>query len=207
MSSAEEIRVDADDKRKRRIKRKNAKMMLEETSKSEDLNELSDMAPQGEGNLDANGRGGQSSNKRKKKSLKGNEEQFLDESICERVVLSGNNEGEQSDGGKNREKTSDEVAEGADDINLQENPSSEINDKKMAKKNKRKERLMKEASQANKHGICYLSRIPPHMDHVKLRQILSQYGEIKRIYLAPEGELLLCMDLETVIHPMNAYNI
>lgn len=36
-------------------------------------------------------------------------------------------------------------------------------------------------------GICYLSRLPPRMDPSHVRQILSQYGEIQRIYLAPEG--------------------
>ncbi|CAK9176452.1 unnamed protein product [Ilex paraguariensis] len=51
---------------------------------------------------------------------------------------------------------------------------------------KRKQRLLKEAAKADKRGVCYLSRIPPHMDHVKLRHILSQYGEIQRIYLTPE---------------------
>ncbi|ESR59893.1 hypothetical protein CICLE_v10017686mg, partial [Citrus x clementina] len=53
-------------------------------------------------------------------------------------------------------------------------------------KSKKKQRLLEEAAKADRCGICYLSRIPPHMDPVKLRQILSQYGEIQRIYLAPE---------------------
>ncbi|EIE24653.1 hypothetical protein COCSUDRAFT_14459, partial [Coccomyxa subellipsoidea C-169] len=35
-------------------------------------------------------------------------------------------------------------------------------------------------------GIVYISRIPPHMKPQKLRHMLSQYGEIGRIYLAPE---------------------
>ncbi|KAJ0054192.1 hypothetical protein Pint_02846 [Pistacia integerrima] len=55
------------------------------------------------------------------------------------------------------------------------------------RKSKRKQRLLEEAAKAEQRGVCYLSRIPPHMDHVKLRQILSQYGEILRIYLVPEG--------------------
>ncbi|GKV07839.1 hypothetical protein SLEP1_g19551 [Rubroshorea leprosula] len=59
--------------------------------------------------------------------------------------------------------------------------------KKDGKKNKKKERLLKKAAEADNRGVCYLSRIPPHMDHVKLRQILSQYGEILRIYLTPSG--------------------
>eukprot|EP00899_Mesostigma_viride_P009698 jgi/Mesvir1/1872/Mv22907-RA.1 len=35
-------------------------------------------------------------------------------------------------------------------------------------------------------GVVYLSRIPPHMKPNKLRQLLAQYGEITRVYLAPE---------------------
>lgn len=70
-----------------------------------------------------------------------------------------------------------------------EGGESEDNDEmKRIRQIKLKKRLLKEASKANKRGVCYLSRIPPHMDHVKLRHILSQYGEIQRIYLAPEGK-------------------
>lgn len=73
-----------------------------------------------------------------------------------------------------------------------EEGESEGNDEKgRIQKNKLKKRLLKEASKADKRGVCYLSRIPPHMDHVKLRHILSQYGEIQRIYLAPEGKQLV----------------
>lgn len=55
------------------------------------------------------------------------------------------------------------------------------------KKLKMKKKLKMEAKKANMRGVCYLSRIPPHMDHVKLRQLLSQFGDIQRIYLAPQG--------------------
>ncbi|KAI3979393.1 hypothetical protein MKX01_001585 [Papaver californicum] len=37
-------------------------------------------------------------------------------------------------------------------------------------------------------GVCYMSRIPPQMDPVKLHQVLSQYGEIDRIYFVPEAK-------------------
>ncbi|KAE8706691.1 protein DEHYDRATION-INDUCED 19-like protein 5-like [Hibiscus syriacus] len=55
------------------------------------------------------------------------------------------------------------------------------------KEKKKKMKLLKEAADADNRGVCYLSRVPPHMDHVKLRQLLSQYGEILRIYLTPSG--------------------
>ncbi|KAK9119899.1 hypothetical protein Scep_017992 [Stephania cephalantha] len=54
-------------------------------------------------------------------------------------------------------------------------------------RNKRKSLLLKEAAVADKRGVCYLSRVPPHMNPFKLQQILSQYGEIQRIYLTPEN--------------------
>ncbi|XP_062190613.1 pre-rRNA-processing protein ESF2-like [Phragmites australis] len=39
-----------------------------------------------------------------------------------------------------------------------------------------------------KRGVCYLSRIPPHMNPSHIRQMLSKYGEVLRIYLVPEGQ-------------------
>ncbi|KAL6518781.1 hypothetical protein OROHE_017534 [Orobanche hederae] len=67
-------------------------------------------------------------------------------------------------------------------------PSSKKEDmEKEKRKAKRKKRLLKEAVKADKRGVCYLSRVPPHMDPLKLRQILSQYGEIQRLYLTPEN--------------------
>lgn len=53
-------------------------------------------------------------------------------------------------------------------------------------RDKRKRRLLKEAENAEKRGVCYLSRVPPRMDPLKLRQLLSAYGEIGRVYLTPE---------------------
>lgn len=61
-----------------------------------------------------------------------------------------------------------------------------IDKKAERKKEKRKKRYLKEVAIADKRGVCYLSRVPPHMNPLKLRQILSQYGDIQRIYLAPE---------------------
>ncbi|XP_057491175.1 pre-rRNA-processing protein esf2-like isoform X1 [Actinidia eriantha] len=67
----------------------------------------------------------------------------------------------------------------------EENPKSN-NERREIRKRKRKKQLMDETEKADKRGICYLSRIPPHMDPLKLRQILCHYGEIQRIYLTPE---------------------
>ncbi|CAG8635643.1 10155_t:CDS:2, partial [Scutellospora calospora] len=38
----------------------------------------------------------------------------------------------------------------------------------------------------NKTGLVYLSRIPPFMKPAKIKHLLSQFGEIGRVYLAPE---------------------
>ena len=37
-----------------------------------------------------------------------------------------------------------------------------------------------------KSGVVYLGRIPPFMGFQKVRHLLEQYGEIGRVYLAPE---------------------
>ncbi|XP_015578998.2 pre-rRNA-processing protein ESF2 isoform X2 [Ricinus communis] len=76
----------------------------------------------------------------------------------------------------------------ASGINLVEEENQTLTNEMVDRlKKKKKKRLLKEAAQADRRGVCYLSRIPPHMDHVKLRHILCRYGEIQRIYLAPEG--------------------
>lgn len=71
-------------------------------------------------------------------------------------------------------------------IDATETIPNEAENSKM--KNKTKKKKKKVASKdAKKRGVCYMSRIPPHMDHVKLRHILSQFGDIQRIFLAPQG--------------------
>jgi ESF2/ABP1 family protein len=38
-------------------------------------------------------------------------------------------------------------------------------------------------------GIIYLSSIPPFMKPSKIKHLLEQFGNIGRVYLAPEGKL------------------
>jgi ESF2/ABP1 family protein len=47
--------------------------------------------------------------------------------------------------------------------------------------------LLEGSSDIKKTGLVYLSRIPPKMTPMLLRQLLSPYGTIGRIYLAPKG--------------------
>ncbi|KAG0479864.1 hypothetical protein HPP92_010722 [Vanilla planifolia] len=51
----------------------------------------------------------------------------------------------------------------------------------------RKNKRLREALVSTENrGVCYLSRVPPHMDPASLRQILSKYGDVQRIYLVPK---------------------
>ena len=36
-------------------------------------------------------------------------------------------------------------------------------------------------------GVIYISRIPPGMQPTKVRHLMSQYGEVGRVYLQKEG--------------------
>ncbi|GJJ72585.1 ESF2/ABP1 family protein [Entomortierella parvispora] len=59
------------------------------------------------------------------------------------------------------------------------------------KKTKRVQPLTPEALEKfqaarDKAGIVYLSKIPPFMKPVKLRHLLGKFGELGRVYLAPE---------------------
>lgn len=68
----------------------------------------------------------------------------------------------------------------------EEEDEDEEEEKARRIKEKRRKKLQEENAKLKKRGVCYLSRVPPHLKPLKLRQILSQHGEILRIYLAPE---------------------
>uniref|UniRef100_A0A0E0LPE8 RRM domain-containing protein n=1 Tax=Oryza punctata TaxID=4537 RepID=A0A0E0LPE8_ORYPU len=51
-----------------------------------------------------------------------------------------------------------------------------------------RERALKRLDGLGKRGVCYLSRVPPNMNPSHVRQMLSKYGEVQRIYLVPEGQ-------------------
>jgi len=42
-------------------------------------------------------------------------------------------------------------------------------------------------NEKQKPGIIYLSRIPPSMNPVKIKNLLAQFGEVGRLFLQPEG--------------------
>lgn len=70
------------------------------------------------------------------------------------------------------------------DESMEQNDDTNIELPRIRKKRKRFEEDMDAA--ADKRGVCYLSRVPPRMDPSNLRQLLSRFGEIQRIYLSPQ---------------------
>jgi ESF2/ABP1 family protein len=70
---------------------------------------------------------------------------------------------------------------------LEEEEEEEENEEHKRRKERRRKKLLREIKKAERRGVCYLSRIPPHLKPLKLRHLLSQYAEVLRIYLAPEG--------------------
>lgn len=49
-----------------------------------------------------------------------------------------------------------------------------------------RKKLLELETELSHRGVCYLGRIPPHMQPQKLRHLLSEYGEVIRLYLTPE---------------------
>lgn len=43
-------------------------------------------------------------------------------------------------------------------------------------------------TKATNPGVVYMSRLPPFMKPAKIRNIFSQYGEVGRLFLQPEGK-------------------
>jgi len=50
-----------------------------------------------------------------------------------------------------------------------------------------------QAAQENA-GVIYISRIPPGMQPTKIRHLMSQYGEVGRVYLQKEGMTVSIFD-------------
>ncbi|CDK26729.1 unnamed protein product [Kuraishia capsulata CBS 1993] len=48
--------------------------------------------------------------------------------------------------------------------------------------------LEKQAAKIKKTGVVYISRVPPYMKPTKMRQVLSRFGEVGRLFLKPEDQ-------------------
>jgi len=48
-------------------------------------------------------------------------------------------------------------------------------------------------AEKEKTGVIYISRIPPGMRPTKVRHLMSQYGEVGKVYLQQEGEFVVAL--------------
>ena len=97
--------------------------------------------------------------------------EFEDEE--EKEVESDEGDGEGVDSDEDGEEEIDRV-----EVESECDQSQEQDDDQVSKKKKKKKITP---------GVVYLSRIPPFMRPCKVRHLLSQCGNIGRIYLQPEG--------------------
>ncbi|KAJ3290893.1 RNA-binding ATPase activator esf2 [Borealophlyctis nickersoniae] len=89
-------------------------------------------------------------------------------------------EGESDGGSDGEEASSDEEDGEGNDLNTLTLPPLDSAKPLTAKS------LSKFQSKIDASGVVYFSRIPPFMKPEKLRQLLTPYGKIGRIYLVPE---------------------
>ena len=85
------------------------------------------------------------------------------------------------------------------DTDLNKRPNEESNEDNISDNNdsnsnrikKKIKKVIKESEiqKSNKRGIVYLSYIPMGLNVQKIRQLLSEFGEIDRIYLEKEKQL------------------
>jgi len=85
---------------------------------------------------------------------------------------------------KEEEEEDDELEEEEEEENEEE---KQIESKEERKKQKRQKEAVKFKEDQENRGIIYISKVPPFMKPEKVRFIMSQFGEVDRIYLTPEG--------------------
>ncbi|GAV05321.1 hypothetical protein RvY_15473 [Ramazzottius varieornatus] len=89
-----------------------------------------------------------------------------------------------------QEGGSEEDEDGADEYDyLSEGEGDSDDDSALisaSRKNKLRDAALNVESRVKKSGVVYLSTIPPGMNVAKLREIMSEYGKIGRLYLEPD---------------------
>jgi len=79
-----------------------------------------------------------------------------------------------------------------DDNEEEEEGEDDSDDRKKKKKKKVFKLSLEDTEDFNaklrKRGVVYISRIPPRMGPLKLKQLLSEYGVVTRLYLAEEDK-------------------
>ncbi|CAN6621415.1 pre-rRNA-processing protein Esf2p [Trichomonascus vanleenenianus] len=85
------------------------------------------------------------------------------------------------------EEVEDEEEEEEDEGEVKHKDSGEESEGQPKKKLKlSKEEVEEKMEKIKKSGVVYISRIPPFMKPDKMKHILSRFGEVTRIFLAPE---------------------
>lgn len=121
-----------------------------------------------------------------------NKKRKLEDSEDEEDEEEEESEGSESESESNtpHDPTSYEDKDGNDDpiasTNFTSKDSETTKPELKSKKPLSLKSLSKFKSEHDSTGVIYFSRVPPFMKPIKIRQLLSAYGEIGRIYLAPE---------------------
>ncbi|AMD20578.1 HDL166Wp [Eremothecium sinecaudum] len=99
------------------------------------------------------------------------------------------------DNNKNQSASANEESnteQSASEENQDKDGETKSNEQDIAKlKTEKLKRLKKlKAAKKTKHktGVIYLSKIPPYMKPAKLRQVLSRFGEVDRLFLKREDD-------------------
>ena len=70
----------------------------------------------------------------------------------------------------------------------EEESEKDVTAKDKRKKQKREAEAIRYKEDQENRGIIYISKVPPFMKPEKVRFLMSQFGEVDRIYLTPEGK-------------------
>jgi len=90
------------------------------------------------------------------------------------------------DEAENEEEEDEEVEDEEEEVDIEVGMGEEDASTARVKGPINMKKLTNFKDKLEKTGVVYLSRVPPYMKAQKIRQLLSKYGEIGRIYLTPE---------------------
>lgn len=120
-----------------------------------------------------------------------------DESNVERYESANENEANEAEHAIDEQEQEQDVpsdneseSEGANGNDSEEKNDSESENKKLTKKPYQLslEKTEDFNAKLRKRGVIFLARVPPRMGPTKIKQILSDFGIVTRIYLEPEDK-------------------
>ncbi|KAL6946304.1 hypothetical protein ACO0RG_000450 [Hanseniaspora osmophila] len=99
-------------------------------------------------------------------------------------------ENESEDSIEREEKGSNDNADNTDEEEtVPANQSKKLDEEQLKKeKLERLKKLKSQKKSKHKTGVVYMSKIPPYMKPAKVRQVLSRFGEVDRLFLKREDE-------------------